>query len=80
MESGRQRLSPPDGETDTHQHYDGTLQPWVFKRVLHLEPYLTDVDTVYSGVEDTALSKTTNGGTTWSELAGLRNHGPGPQW
>ena len=33
----------------THQWYDGTPQPWEFKRVWHLEPSLTDPDTVYAG-------------------------------
>lgn len=56
----------------THQFYDGTQKPWVFKRVWHLEPSLTDPDTVYAGVEDAALFKTTDGGQTWHELAGLR--------
>src|ERR1700693_2994373 len=36
----------------THQWYDGTQHPWEFKRVWHLEPSLTDPDTVYAGVED----------------------------
>src|SRR5256714_1089508 len=39
----------------THQWYDGTQHPWEFKRVWHLEPSLTDPDTVYAGVEDAAL-------------------------
>ena len=69
-----------DGETGDHQFYDGSLVPWKFKRVWHLEPSLTDADTVYAGIEDAALFKTTDGGTSWSELAGLRNHGTGPQW
>jgi photosystem II stability/assembly factor-like uncharacterized protein len=64
----------------THQWYDGTQHPWEFKRVWHLEPSLTDPDTVYGGVEDAAIFKTTNGGTSWQELAGLRGHGTGPQW
>ena len=67
-------------EAGTHQHYDGTLKPWVFNRVWHIEPSLTDVDTVYAGVEDAALFKSTDGGTTWNELTGLREHGTGPQW
>ncbi len=54
-----------DGVPGTHQWYDGTPHPWEFKRVWHLEPSLTDPDTVYAGVEDAALFKTTNG---WSEL------------
>src|SRR6187431_3130694 len=51
----------------THQHYDGTQKPWVFKRVWHLEPSLSDPNTVYAGVEDAALFKTTDGGKTWTE-------------
>src|SRR5438067_1581978 len=38
----------------THQWYDGTQHKWEFKRVWHLEPSLTDPDTVYAGVEDAA--------------------------
>jgi len=64
----------------THQFYDGTQHPWEFKRVWHLEPSLTDPDTVYAGVEDAALFKTTDGGKTWQELSGLRGHGTGPNW
>ena len=45
-----------DGVPGTHQWYDGTPHPWEFKRVWHLEPSLTDPDTVYAGVEDAALS------------------------
>ena len=64
----------------THQWYDGTQHPWEFKRVWHLEPSLSDPDTVYAGVEDAALFRTTNGGRTWEELSGLRGHGTGPKW
>jgi hypothetical protein len=64
----------------THQWYDGTQHPWEFKRVWHLEPSPSDPDTVYAGVEDAALFKTTDGGRTWRELAGLRGHGTGPKW
>ncbi len=64
----------------THQWIDGTQHPWEFKRVWHLEPSLTDPDTVYAGVEDAALFRSTDGGKTWHELAGLRGHGTGPQW
>jgi hypothetical protein len=64
----------------THQWYDGTQHPWEFKRVWHLEPSLSDPDTVYAGVEDAALFRTRNGGNTWEELAGLRGHGTGPNW
>ena len=64
----------------THQWYDGTQHPWEFKRVWHLEPSLTDPDTVYAGVEDAALFRSTNAGVSWHELPGLRGHGSGPQW
>ena len=64
----------------THQWYDGTQRPWEFKRVWHLEPSLTDANTVYAGVEDAALFKSTDGGQNWHELAGLRGHGTGSQW
>jgi len=69
-----------EGEAGTHQWYDGTPHPWEFKRVWHLEPSLSDADTVYAGVEDAALFRSTDGGQTWRELAGLRGHGTGPQW
>jgi len=73
--------SPGGGKAlTTHQWYDGTQHPWEFKRVWHLEPSLTDPDTVYAGVEDAALFRSTDGGQTWQELAGLRGHGTGPQW
>jgi photosystem II stability/assembly factor-like uncharacterized protein len=64
----------------THQWYDGTQHPWEFKRVWHIEPSLTDADTVYAGVEDAAIFKSTNGGKNWEELPGLRGHGTGPKW
>ena len=64
----------------THQWYDGTQHPWEFKRVWHIEPSLNDPDTAYAGVEDAAIFRTTDGGKSWHELAGLRGHGTGPQW
>jgi photosystem II stability/assembly factor-like uncharacterized protein len=69
-----------DGVPGTHQWYDGTPHPWEFKRVWHLEPSPSDPDTVYAGVEDAALFRTTDGGATWHELSGLRQHGSGPHW
>ncbi len=69
-----------DGVPGTHQWYDGTQHPWEFARVWHLEPSLTDPDTVYAGVEDAALFRTQDGGSTWSELSGLRLHTSGPSW
>jgi photosystem II stability/assembly factor-like uncharacterized protein len=56
----------------THQWYDGTQHPWEFKRVWHLEPSLGDPETVYAGVEDAAMFRTTDGGKNWHELAALR--------
>ncbi len=64
----------------THQWYDGTQRPWEFKRVWHLEPSLKDPDTVYAGVEDAAIFRSTDGGENWKELPGLRGHGTGPKW
>ncbi len=69
-----------DGVPGTHQGYDGTPHPWEFKRVWHLEPSLTDPDTVYAGVEDAALFRSTDGGQTWAELSGLRGHDTGSKW
>ena len=68
------------GETGTHQWYDGTPHPWEFKRVWHLEPDLHDPETVYAGVEDAALFRSQDGATSWQELSGLRGHGSGPLW
>jgi hypothetical protein len=73
--------SPETGKPlTTHQFYDGTQHPWEFKRVWHLEPSLTDSNTVYAGVEDAALFRSTDGAASWQELSGLRGHGTGPHW
>jgi photosystem II stability/assembly factor-like uncharacterized protein len=69
-----------EGEPGTHQWYDGTPHPWEFARVWHLEPSLSDPDTVYAGVEDAALFRSTDGGREWSELSGLRTHSSAPSW
>jgi photosystem II stability/assembly factor-like uncharacterized protein len=69
-----------EGVPGTHQWYDGTPHPWEFARVWHLEPSLTDPDTVYAGVEDAALFSSVDGGLEWKELPGLRGHGSGPAW
>ncbi|CAA9520701.1 MAG: GH74 [uncultured Thermomicrobiales bacterium] len=61
-----------DGVPGTHQWYDGTQHPWEFARVWHLEPSPTDPDTVYAGVEDAALFRSTDAGQTWHELSALR--------
>ncbi|HTG73250.1 MAG TPA: sialidase family protein [Terriglobia bacterium] len=69
-----------EGVPGTHQWYDGTPRPWEFKRVWHLEPSLNDPDTIFAGVEDAALFRSSDGGQNWHELAGLRGHGSGPNW
>jgi photosystem II stability/assembly factor-like uncharacterized protein len=68
------------GEAGTHQDYDGSPVPWTFTRVWHLEPSLTDPDTVFAGVEDAALFRSSDGGRTWQELDGLRTHSTGASW
>ena len=69
-----------EGVPGPHQWYDGTPHPWEFKRVWHLEPSLTDPDTVYAGVEDAALFRSADGGESWQELPGLRGHESGSRW
>jgi photosystem II stability/assembly factor-like uncharacterized protein len=64
----------------THQWYDGTQHPWEFKRVWHFEPSPTEANTIYAGIEDAALFRSTDGGENWQELPGLRGHGTGPKW
>src|SRR5213078_4672334 len=80
MQKGDSNKFVYDGVPGTHQWYDGTQHPWEFKRVWHLELSLGDPDTVYAGVEDAALFRTTDGGKSWHELSGLRKHGTGPKW
>jgi photosystem II stability/assembly factor-like uncharacterized protein len=79
MPKGESNKFVYEGDPGTHQWYDGTPHPWQFKRVWHLEPSLTDPDTVYAGVEDAAIFKSTNGGQTWQELPALRAQ-QGPKW
>ena len=69
-----------EGVPGTHLWYDGTPHPWEFARVWHLEPAPGDPDTVYAGVEDAALFKTTDGGQNWQELPGLRQHRSAGLW
>jgi hypothetical protein len=69
-----------DGVTGTHLWYDGTPHPWEFARVWHLEPSLTDPDTIHAGVEDAALFRSTDGGQNWQELPGLRTHESAQSW
>lgn len=68
------------GDPGTHLWYDGTPRPWEFKRVWHLEPSLTEADTVYAGVEDAALFRSSDGGKSWQEMAGMRGQGTGSKW
>jgi len=69
-----------DGVPGEHQWYDGSLRPWEFTRVWHLEPSLSELDTVLAGVEDAALFRSTDGGGSWQEFSGLREHRTGPSW
>ena len=69
-----------DGPTGTHLWYDNTPHPWEFARVWHLEPSPADPDTVYAGVEDAALFRSTDGGQSWQELPGLRTHDSAKVW
>jgi photosystem II stability/assembly factor-like uncharacterized protein len=69
-----------EGDPGTHQWYDGTPHPWEFKRVWHLEPSHDDPNTVFAGVEDAALFRSTDGGHTWREVHGLRTHSTGSAW
>ena len=62
-----------EGEPGTHKWYDGTQHPWEFKRVWHLEPSLSEPNTVYAGVEDAAIFKTialTNGSEATNQEEG----------
>jgi photosystem II stability/assembly factor-like uncharacterized protein len=72
MPQGESNRFVYEGDVGKHLWYDGTPHPWEFKRVWHLEPSLTDPDTVYAGVEDAALFRTTDGGHSWKELPALR--------
>jgi photosystem II stability/assembly factor-like uncharacterized protein len=69
-----------EGATSTHKWYDNTDHPYELLRVWHLEPSLTDPDTVYAGVEDAALFRTTDAGKSWEELPALRTHPTASTW
>jgi photosystem II stability/assembly factor-like uncharacterized protein len=73
MPKGESNKFVYEGRVGTHQWYDGTQHPWEFKRIWHLEPSLSDSDTVYAGAEDAALFKSVDGGKSWKELPGLRS-------
>jgi hypothetical protein len=68
------------GDPGTHVYYDGTPRPFEFARIWHLEPSLTDPETVYAGGEDAALYKSTDGGASWTELTGVRTHPSASTW
>jgi hypothetical protein len=69
-----------EGGAGTHQWYDGTARPWEFTRIWHFEPSLGDPDVVYAGAQDAALFRSVDGGLSWHEMTGLRNHTSGPDW
>jgi len=69
-----------EGTPGTHKWYDNSDHPYEFARVWHLEPSLSDPDTVYAGVEDAALFRSVDAGKTWEELSALRNHKTSPTW
>lgn len=68
--------SPAGKPLTTHMWYDGKPNSWDFARVWHFEPSLEDPDTVYAGVEDAALFRSTDGAHSWHEMPGLRGHNP----
>jgi photosystem II stability/assembly factor-like uncharacterized protein len=68
------------GTPGTHQWYDGTPHPWEFARVWHFEPSPTDPETVFAGVEDAGLFRSTDGGHSWQELDALRTHSTANSW
>src|SRR5205807_801302 len=66
---------------------DGKRQKWDVSgphfagwEMYHLKGSPTDPNTVYAGVEDAAIFRSTDGGENWKELPGLRGHGTGPNW
>jgi len=69
-----------EGPVGPHTWYDGSLHPYEFKRVWHLEPSLNEPDTVYAGVEDAAIFKSDDAGQTWAEMPGLRTHETASSW
>ena len=69
-----------EGEVGPHKWYDGSPHPYEFQRVWHLEPSLHNPDVVYAGVEDAALFRSDDGGRSWRELPGLRQHPSASEW
>lgn len=73
MPNGKSNDFRYEGEVGTHKFYDGSQHPWEFKRIWHVEPSLTNPDTVYAGAEDVAIFKSADGGKSWKELSALRS-------
>ena len=69
-----------EGKVNTHKWYDNSDHPYEFLRVWHFEPSLSDPDTVYAGVEDAALFKSTDGAKSWEELPGIRTQESAASW
>ena len=70
-----------EGEAGTHPWYDGTLRPWEFTRIWHLEPSLRRPgDSSTQAPQDAALFRSTDSGLTWQEMVGLRGHPTAPSW
>src|SRR4051812_17193685 len=69
-----------EGAPGTHLWYDGTPRTFEFARVWHLEPSLTDPDTIYAGIQAAALFRSVDGGQTWNELPALRQHKSASAW
>ena len=64
----------------THQFYDGTQKPWVFKRVWHLEPSLTDPTRFTPALKMPLCSARLTARIAGRSWPGLRGHGTGPKW
>ena len=51
-----------------------------FREGLASEPSLVDPDTVYAGVEDAGLFRSTDGAASWQEIPALRGHSTAASW
>ncbi len=69
-----------EGTPGTHKWYDGSPHPWEFARVWHFEPSLDDPDAAFAGVEDAALFRTLDGGSSWQEVSSFRNQVSASEW
>ena len=73
MPAGQSNMFVYEGEVGAHKGFANEPQPWNFKRIWHLEPSLSDPETVYAGAEDAALFKSVDGGASWKEFPSLRS-------